>query len=360
MKKNLFALLICLPLVCGFAAVGTASGQERTVRITRFEGASIRSVHVSSAINVELVNSSSTGVVAEVSEGLQQYLEMNMRSDGILEISRKPSGGRNLRGTIKVTVSTPRVEVIRAVGASSVTCQSYFTGDRLNVTLTGASALKDLQHTARGDVNVNCTGASSVRNLRVSGSGIDITASGASTLAESVVWADRALQVSAAGGSSVKGEFSCNGEIRFAVSGVSTSEVEMTSTGKAAVNVSGGSRMTGGIRCGSFAGTVVGASTLRASLPGSPEVGLKVLTGSSASISGNAHRMELEVTGASRLNGGDFSVNICNARLTGGSSVELNVKSELTVDASGSSLFRYGGNPRLNSTATGGSGVRKK
>lgn len=85
------------------------------------------------------------------------------------------------------------------------------------------------------------------------------------------------------------------------------------------------------------------------------------LSGSSdVKISGSASILNLENSGASDFDGYDLAVDVCTAKSSGASDVNITVNKEITVQASGASDFYYRGNPIVKSLRSSGSSTVAK
>jgi hypothetical protein len=82
---------------------------------------------------------------------------------------------------------------------------------------------------------------------------------------------------------------------------------------------------------------------------------------SSASISGNAATLDIEASGASDFKGYDLVTNMCDARASGASSINITVNKELNANASGASNVRFKGEGLIRDIKTSGaSNVTRK
>lgn len=129
---------------------------------------------------------------------------------------------------------------------------------------------------------------------------------------------------------------------RLSASGGSHADVAMdVAAGGVDVRLSGGS---------SLAGTITSATM---EIDGSG--------GSSAELAGGTTRLELSGSGGSRFRMASFVATDLDARLSGGSSVEIAVSGSLTVRGSGGSHVVYRGDGRVErQELSGGSWVRKE
>jgi hypothetical protein len=91
------------------------------------------------------------------------------------------------------------------------------------------------------------------------------------------------------------------------------------------------------------------------------EVGLRVSSGSDASLTGSARRLSAKASSGSDINAYDFEVENAVLELSSGSDVKAWVTGSLEVDASSGSDVYYKGDPKLlNIDTSGGSDVNKR
>jgi hypothetical protein len=80
--------------------------------------------------------------------------------------------------------------------------------------------------------------------------------------------------------------------------------------------------------------------------------------GSRAIFSGTAGRLEMNCSGATKVDARDLQVKTAKAQLSGASTARVNVSDELNVEASGASSLRYSGQPTVKQRVSGASTVR--
>jgi hypothetical protein len=85
---------------------------------------------------------------------------------------------------------------------------------------------------------------------------------------------------------------------------------------------------------------------------------LKLDGGSRATISGTAGRLEMNCSGAAKVDARDLQVKTAKAQLSGASIARVNVSDDLKVEASGASSLRYSGQPTVKKNVSGASTVR--
>ena len=76
--------------------------------------------------------------------------------------------------------------------------------------------------------------------------------------------------------------------------------------------------------------------------------------------SGTANEVKTNISGSGKVLAANLETNKCEVRISGSGDVEINVKSELDANISGSGSVSYKGNPsHVNSHASGSGHVRK-
>lgn len=76
--------------------------------------------------------------------------------------------------------------------------------------------------------------------------------------------------------------------------------------------------------------------------------------------SGTAQAIKATISGSGRVYASNFEVDKCTVRISGSGDVEINVKSELDANISGSGTVSYKGNPNhVNGHSSGSGKVRK-
>jgi len=125
------------------------------------------------------------------------------------------------------------------------------------------------------------------------------------------------------------------------VSGASRGTVsDFSSTEDLDITVSGASRVTGDITAGNADFDISGASTIQ--------------------LEGSANDMVASVSGASRLNLDDFTVNNADVNFSGASSGTINLDGRLDADLSGASSLWYIGEPTMGDINTSGASTLSK
>jgi len=144
------------------------------------------------------------------------------------------------------------------------------------------------------------------------------------------------------------------------VSGSGSLQVEVAASGKLEADVSGSGRIDLKGSCNSFDSDVSGSG--RVSMNASISNGATFGISGSGKIeaSGTAKEVKATISGSGRVYAANLEVDKCDIRISGSGGVEINVKSELDANISGSGSVSYKGNPsHVNSHASGSGSVRK-
>lgn len=167
------------------------------------------------------------------------------------------------------------------------------------------------------------------------------------------------LSVSGSGDLVGEGKFSA-GDLKLAVSGSGSLQIEVASTGDIEANVSGSGRLQVGGTCKGFESDVSGSGRVivNAKIEGLADMGI---SGSGKiEASGTAQAIKATISGSGRVYASNLEVDKCTVRISGSGDVEINVKSELDANISGSGTVSYKGNPsHVNGHSSGSGKVRK-
>ena len=90
-----------------------------------------------------------------------------------------------------------------------------------------------------------------------------------------------------------------------------------------------------------------------------PDFAIDLSGASSFAGSGSVERLQLDLSGASRVDAPDLAARFVNARLTGASVARLRVVDALVVNVSGASLLEFYGDPSVQADTSGASFVRR-
>jgi len=148
------------------------------------------------------------------------------------------------------------------------------------------------------------------------------------------------LELSGASRADISG-FTFSHTVNFQLSGASHLELADIETGDASFNISGASKLSGALEIPKADMVVSGAST--------------------AELSGSAEDIEINASGASRLNLIDFPAVDADVNLSGASSARIAVSGILNAELSGASRLTYAGSPSLGDiNVFGGSTVQSE
>jgi len=147
------------------------------------------------------------------------------------------------------------------------------------------------------------------------------------------------LDISGASKGTVSG-FSSTENLDIDVSGASSIELVDISTGDAKFDVSGASKVTGGITAGDADFDIDGASTVQ--------------------LEGSAGDMVVDAGGASRVKLAGFTVNNVDVNLDGASTGTVNLAGRLDADLDGASKLEYIGEPTMGTINTSGASTLNK
>ena len=84
---------------------------------------------------------------------------------------------------------------------------------------------------------------------------------------------------------------------------------------------------------------------------------MKLDGGSVAAVSGSAGRLEMNCSGAAKVDARDLAAKTAKVALSGASTARVNVSEELNVAASGASSLKYSGQPKVEQKVSGASRV---
>ncbi|MDR2912726.1 MAG: DUF2807 domain-containing protein [Alistipes sp.] len=205
--KNLFlalaaAIVLASAVFVARAAVSASEATSAAPQIgqttieTHFEGQRITGVEASAAFDIVLVRSDRTRAVVEVHNSLAEYVRISRSGDGKVRIGLHDVNNRVWRNlnrlpererVQRVTIYLPSLSTIRLSGACDLSSTDTFSGEDVDILLSGASEIDGLTISSPR-VKLQCSGATEVslnlpatRELAVVASGaseIDITARG--------------------------------------------------------------------------------------------------------------------------------------------------------------------------------------
>ncbi|MBI2847638.1 MAG: DUF2807 domain-containing protein [Chloroflexi bacterium] len=148
------------------------------------------------------------------------------------------------------------------------------------------------------------------------------------------------ISLSGATKASISG-FKSSQDFRIEISGASSLDMESVEAGNVASQLSGASRLTGGLRAKELDLTVSGASKI--------------------DMEGSADNLLLIASGASNIDLLDFPLNQADVRISGASEADVDVKMKLDLSLTDASRLYFRGNPTVgNMSISGASTVKQK
>lgn len=258
--KRLYVLLLALAVILP----ATLSAQQ-TVRLTRYAGKQIKGVSAGNAFQVELVKSNETKAIVEIDRRAEKYLKISLSSEGVVSVgfdvprSEQKTFNRIFntpeKGVMKLTVYLPELNKLKLSGAARGNVGQAFTGKEVEIEISGAAKLTQLEITAR-ELELECSGAATatinasaqVLSAEVSGSAklilsskiaknMDLDVSGAANLRLS--GSAPVVEMECSGSAKVAGEGFTAGSMIAETTGASSATVQVTNSLK--VSASGAS-----------------------------------------------------------------------------------------------------------------------
>ncbi|MBN2075225.1 MAG: DUF2807 domain-containing protein [Dehalococcoidales bacterium] len=241
MKKGLISVILVLTL----AAVPVLPGCNGTIGsgevITeKKDFTNFTSVDISSAFEVDIIQSSTYSVVISADEDLFDYIEVSQIGSK-LKIILSP---RHIftdftlgKRVLKAEISMASLHGLEISGASKGTVTGFRSASPLRLDVSGATTLK-LSNIVAGDTNIDVSGASKLSGNLTAGKA-DFTISGASSMELSGVANDMEIEVSGASRASLE-KFRV-GNVDVTLSGASEATVYVNKM--LDIEVSGASRL---------------------------------------------------------------------------------------------------------------------
>ena len=149
-------------------------------------------------------------------------------------------------------------------------------------------------------------------------------------------------------------------DIEVSVSGSGSLKLEVAASGELNADVSGSGKMAIKGSAKNFDTDVTGSGDIDFAFAIAQNAELTVSGSGKIEGSGIANYVKTSVTGSGKIYCKELETNRCDVRITGSGDVEVNVKTELDADISGSGTVTYKGSPsKVNSNATGSGKVSK-
>ncbi|MBY0434028.1 MAG: DUF2807 domain-containing protein [Cyclobacteriaceae bacterium] len=169
-----------------------------------------------------------------------------------------------------------------------------------------------------------------------------------------------AISVSGSGDLIGQGKFTTN-DLDLKVSGSGSMEIEATASGNLEADVSGSGDLSFKGSCANFESDVSGSGKVMISSIAVRDDADMGVSGSGKIIaSGTARSVKANISGSGQVLAANLETDKCEVRISGSGDVEINVKSDLDANISGSGSVTYKGSPsRVNSHSSGSGKVRK-
>lgn len=168
----------------------------------------------------------------------------------------------------------------------------------------------------------------------------------------------RALSVSGSGDLEAQTKI-VTGDLDLKVSGSGNLKAEVEANNVVAnISGSGNIRMRG--KCNNLQSQLSGSGGLVADIAVANKLDIGISGSGKFEARGSANSVKASISGSGRVKAADLETNACDIKIGGSGSVEINVKSELTANISGSGSVNYRGNPsHVNANSSGSGKVRK-
>jgi hypothetical protein len=144
------------------------------------------------------------------------------------------------------------------------------------------------------------------------------------------------------------------------VSGSGSMQAELQATGDMQAGVSGSGNLELKGKCKNFDSRISGSGDifLEAAIAGAAE--FNVSGSGKVKATGSAQSVKAILTGSGKVLASNLETDKCDVRISGSGDVEINVKTELEANISGSGSVSYKGNPNhVNSHSSGSGHVHK-
>ena len=168
-----------------------------------------------------------------------------------------------------------------------------------------------------------------------------------------------AISVSGSGDLIGQGKFTM-GNLDLNVSGSGSLQIEADASGNMEADVSGSGDVDLKGSCTNFDSDVSGSGKVLLSVNIRDKADFGVSVSGKIQADGTARDVKVQISGSGKVLAGNLETDKCDVRISGSGDVEINVKSELDANISGSGSVTYKGNPsHVNSHSSGSGNVRK-
>ena len=167
------------------------------------------------------------------------------------------------------------------------------------------------------------------------------------------------LSVSGSGELITEGKIITN-KLDLSVSGSGSLQTDATVSGEMEADVSGSGRMDIKGSCQNIDSDISGSGKIVASIQVRDLASVEISGSGKFEASGTAKEIKIDISGSGKVYASNLEVDKCEVRISGSGDVEINVKTELNANISGSGTVSYKGNPNhVNGNSSGSGKVRK-
>jgi hypothetical protein len=167
------------------------------------------------------------------------------------------------------------------------------------------------------------------------------------------------LSVSGSGELITEGKITTD-QLDLNVSGSGSLQTDVNVSGDMEADVSGSGRIDVKGSCKRIDSDISGSGKVVAALTISEVASVGISGSGKFECSGTAKEIKTNISGSGKVHAANLEVEVCNVRISGSGDVEINVKSELDANISGSGTVSYKGNPsHVNGNSSGSGKVRK-
>ncbi len=168
-----------------------------------------------------------------------------------------------------------------------------------------------------------------------------------------------AVSVSGSGDLVGEGTF-ITGDLDLNVSGSGSLQIDVKANGNLEADVSGSGDVDLKGSCNNFDSDVSGSGNVNIAVTVRDVADFGVSGSGKIKASGTAREVKTRISGSGKVLASNLEADKCNISISGSGDVEINVKSDLDANISGSGSVSYRGNPsHVNSHSSGSGKVRK-
>ena len=150
------------------------------------------------------------------------------------------------------------------------------------------------------------------------------------------------------------------GDLDLNVSGSGNMKIEAEASGDVEADVSGSGNLSLKGKCKEFNSDVSGSGKVLLMINVGGDADFGISGSGKIEASGTAASVKANISGSGKVLASNLETNRCEVRISGSGDVEINVKTEIDANISGSGSVSYKGNPsKINSHSSGSGHVKK-